>query len=119
MGAMLQLDDQALARIVIGASRIPVHARRRWLEQLAHKLDPPKRARTPNAARVARHRAREAKGERCYRLVIDDRTMMDVLDALVGYGCLSERDTMEHPAIEQALAEVISAFAAGWRSNHS
>jgi len=32
---MLTLDDGALARVVIGATRIPVHARRQWFERLA------------------------------------------------------------------------------------
>jgi hypothetical protein len=53
---MLALSDGALARIVIGASRIPVHARRRWLEQLAQRLDPPPKP----ATRQVRWRARHA-----------------------------------------------------------
>ena len=36
---MLALDDAALARICIGASRIPRGQRRRWLRKIADELD--------------------------------------------------------------------------------
>jgi hypothetical protein len=45
----LAFDDATLARLAIAASRIPVHARSRWLQQLAHKLDPPPRPATRQA----------------------------------------------------------------------
>jgi hypothetical protein len=39
---MLALSDGALARFVIGATRVPVRERRRWLEQIAAQIDLPK-----------------------------------------------------------------------------
>ena len=38
----LAFGNSALARIAIAATRIPVHARGRWLQQLAAQLDLPK-----------------------------------------------------------------------------
>jgi hypothetical protein len=40
---MLALTDEALARLAIGATRVAPHARSRWLQDVAHKLDPPSR----------------------------------------------------------------------------
>jgi hypothetical protein len=55
---MLALDDQALARLAIAASRLPVNARSRWLQDLARKLDPPAKPKT----RQGRWRQRQATG---------------------------------------------------------
>jgi hypothetical protein len=37
---MIALDDQALARIAIAAGRVPRQERRRWLRELAERMDP-------------------------------------------------------------------------------
>jgi hypothetical protein len=61
---MLALDDAALARLMIGATRLPANARSRWLQDLARKLDPPPRPLT----RQARWRTRHRNGRAIYRL---------------------------------------------------
>jgi hypothetical protein len=51
---MLALDDAALARIFIGASRVPPAERGRWLRKLADVLDP---APAPKPHTLAKRRA--------------------------------------------------------------
>ena len=104
---MLALDDAALARICIGASRIPRGQRRRWLRKIADELDGD-RAKQRHAARQAHHRQRQRAGARVYRLELADRVMEDVLTALVSYGRLSEADTLKRAAVERALVEIIA-----------
>jgi hypothetical protein len=53
-------DDAALARVVIGASRVAPHARDRWLRDVARKLDLPPRPLT----RQGRWRHASATGAR-------------------------------------------------------
>jgi len=104
---MLALDDGALARICIGASRIPRGQRRRWLRKIADELDGD-RAKQRHAARQAHHRQRQRRGARVYRLELADRVMEDVISALVRYGRLSEADTLKRAAVERALVEIIA-----------
>jgi hypothetical protein len=52
---MLTLDDAALARIAIGATRIRASERGSWLQDIARRLDPPPRPLT----RQGRYRARQ------------------------------------------------------------
>jgi hypothetical protein len=61
---MLALDDAALARLAIGATRIRASERGRWLQNVARKLDPPKRPLT----RQGRWRQRQRNGGAIYRL---------------------------------------------------
>jgi hypothetical protein len=63
---MLALDDAALARIVIGATRVAPNARGRWLQRLAAKLDPPAKPKTWQGTMAARQR----DGGAIYRLTI-------------------------------------------------
>jgi hypothetical protein len=59
---MLALDDAALARIVIGATRVRASERGRWLQDVARKLDPPPKPVT----RQGRWRQRQRKGRAIY-----------------------------------------------------
>ena len=59
---MLQLDDQALARIAIAATAVAPDARAAWLAQLACKLAPP-RPRRRASTRQARWRERQRNGQ--------------------------------------------------------
>ena len=56
---MLALDDAALARICIAATAVERHGRRRWLKDLAERIDPPPRRVAIARARKARQRARQ------------------------------------------------------------
>ena len=78
---MLALSDSALARICIAATRVDARRRRRWLQEVAAKFDPPSiitkadsnnRKRTPAARRQARVRQRRKNGLRVYRLELHD-----------------------------------------------
>jgi hypothetical protein len=61
---MIALDDQALARLVISATRIPPRHRAKWLRAFAREVDPI----TLNARRCGRIREREGAAVAFYRL---------------------------------------------------
>jgi hypothetical protein len=50
---MLAFDDAALARLMIGATRVPVHRRRSWLKRIARHVD---------GTRQAKYRQRQEEG---------------------------------------------------------
>jgi hypothetical protein len=105
---MLALSDEALARLVIGASRVPVHARDRWLQRLAQKLDPPPRPFT----RQARWRQRQRNGSAVYKLELRREP---IITALIASGRLSEREAEQHQVIEVAITHVVKDWAERWR----
>jgi hypothetical protein len=115
---MLALDDAALARLVIAASAVPHGKRRRWLRELAQDLDgDPERRR--RAKSMHRYRQRQAKGERCYRVVVSDRGMEDVISGFVRVGRLSEAESLQLEALERALGTLIEDIGKLWRAAHS
>ena len=81
---MLALDDAALARLMIGATRVAPNARDRWLQDLARKFDPPPRPLT----RQGRWRQRQRNGCAIYRLT----------------GRLTEVEALDPVRAERALA---------------
>jgi hypothetical protein len=72
---MLALDDVALARLVIGATRVRASERSRWLQDLVRKLDPPSRPLT----RQARWRARQRDGCAIYRIALNVERVINAL----------------------------------------
>jgi hypothetical protein len=111
---MLALDDAALARLAIAASAVPRGQRRRWLRELGDVLDGDHK-RQRHARRMRRHRARQAAGQRCYRIVIEDRVMENVIDGLVAYGRLSDAETARREAVGMALVGLVEDFGRRWR----
>ena len=81
---MLALSDEALARLAIGATRIPTSSRGRWLHELARRLDPPAKPKT----RQGRWRQRQRNGGAIYRLT----------------GRLTEVEALDPVRAERALA---------------
>src|SRR5262245_37560956 len=57
---MLAWDDAGLARLIRAAQAVPYRERAHWLQQLAHKLEPPRR----NTREVRAHRERARNGIR-------------------------------------------------------
>lgn len=124
---MLALDDSALARIVIGATAVAPDERRRWLEQIARKLDPPKSCNLQDspppkfrnlrnspprpATRQARWRERQRKGRAIFRIEADHDS---VLLALIETGRISEADALDRRKVEAALATVLADFGRRW-----
>jgi hypothetical protein len=64
---MIALSDEALARLVIGASRVRPNARARWPQDLARRLDPDPRPLT----RQGRWRQRQRNGSAIFRLELN------------------------------------------------
>jgi hypothetical protein len=82
---MLALSDSQLALLCIGATRLPVHARRRWLRDVAAKLDPPTHPPPPESARRAtsrqqRWRIRQRNGHRIFKVEAIEH---DIINALI------------------------------------
>ena len=71
---MIALDDGALARVFLAATRVPRARRRQWLRGLAERLDPP-RAVIRSRERSRRKRERRRNGTRCYTLELPDNAV--------------------------------------------
>jgi hypothetical protein len=97
---MLALSDEALARLAIGASRIVPHARGRWLQRLAQKLDPLPRPLT----RQGRWRQRQRNGTVIYRIEL---RLDPVIEALIASERLSEGNALQHRQVEIAIGRVV------------
>jgi len=113
---MLALDDAALARLCIGASRVHRGRRRQWLREIAAKLDPPKEgtgqlSRTPAARRQARARAREKNGVSFYRLEISHHAIEGMIRQWVSTGQITDEQALrlDRVGIERELARGIEA----------
>jgi hypothetical protein len=75
------------------------------------------REREAAARRQRRKRKRDRQGLRVWNLVISDRAMEDVLDALVQYGRLTERDCERQDRVERVLAEALVEIGKRWRAD--
>src|SRR5262245_60995031 len=118
MRGMLAFDDAALARIVIGATRVDPRHRGKWLRELAEKLDP---ASAPPPAKLAarrersrRSRKRQRNGMRSYRLDLPDAVVGGVINALVATQKLSEADAADQRKVEAVLSSMFTDWAAHW-----
>jgi hypothetical protein len=96
---MLALTDSQLALLAIAASRIPAHARGRWLQDIAQKLDPRARPLT----RQGRYRQRQRNGGAIYDGGWHRSATGDHDDRTSTHGY--------EPTREAAMA----AFASSWR----
>jgi hypothetical protein len=101
---MLALDDAALARLAIGATRVRASERGRWLQRVARKLDPPPKPLT----RQGRWRQRQRAGCAIFKLELH---VAPVIEALIRSGMLSETEALQHHLVETAIA---CAFERDW-----
>jgi hypothetical protein len=99
---MLALDDGALARIAIGATRIAPSQRGRWLKKLALEFEGHRPSAT--AQRLRRFQARRKNGQKCYRVVEDQ---VDLEEMLLASGTLAPADRDDTRAVERALSKLI------------
>jgi hypothetical protein len=99
---MLQLDDAAIACIFRASQHIAPAARSRMLRRFASTADP-----SPTALRSRRARARQRKGERVFRIVLDEVAIEHMLAA----DNLLPADPT-HEQTEQALTEFLRRLAA-------
>jgi hypothetical protein len=108
---VLALDDGALARLFIGATRIAPHQRNRWLQRVAKELEghPP----SPTARRLRKFQARRHNGQACYRIVSDQ---VDLEELLLASGTLAPADRDDHSKVEAALARFLSLCIADHRN---
>jgi hypothetical protein len=107
---MLALDDAALARIAIGATRIPPAQRRRWLARVAAKLDPTP-PRSAGARRQRRARERERNGRAIFRIECDHDL---VVSALIESKSITEVAALDRAAVERELGLFLEAWARRW-----
>jgi hypothetical protein len=99
---MLAFDDGALARILIGATRIAPSQRSRWLKKLAREFE----GRTsPNAHRLRKFQSRRHNGEKCFRLTLNE---VDTEELLLASGTPAADDRDDTRAVERALERFIS-----------
>jgi len=107
---VIALDDAALARLVIGAGRVPRERRSRWLRSVALRFEG--RPRSPGATRSARYRERLQTDEVVIPVAVNAN---DLAAALVGSGVLSVADAHDRQKLAQALGMQVRDWAAGWR----
>jgi hypothetical protein len=110
---MLALDDGALARLAIAASRVHRSQRRRWLASIAGKVDPP-RAVIRSRERSRRSRARRQNGMHCYTVEIPDHIAEGVINALVATGKLTEAEACDHARVQAELGRMLCDWAQRW-----
>jgi hypothetical protein len=108
---MLALTDAALARICIGASRVSRGRRRRWLADVADKLDPP-RAVVRSRERSRRARARKKNGKAVLRIEVDHDPL---LLALIESGRMSEAETADLRRVEAVVGKMLGEWAEHWQ----
>src|SRR5262245_294446 len=103
---MLQLDDAVLARLIRAAGAVDVRHRRRWLREIADRLDPP----TADVARrrrrvedVKRFRERRRRGASVYSIEID-RCVLDLAEHFVG---LAPGQAGDRQAVADALGKLL------------
>jgi hypothetical protein len=112
---VLALNDQALARLCIGASRVPVAERARWLQQIAAEVDPgpppkpvPARTRLRAAGRRRWHRwaALRRAGRATVRVEYDGAILARLIVA--GWLPRSDADCYSPEAIGRAVSDLIA-----------
>jgi hypothetical protein len=73
-------------------------------------LAPPQR-RAATRARQARHRARRRNGTRVFKL---EANYDLILGGLIDAGRISERDALDHAAVERVLSEMLTEWGQHW-----
>jgi hypothetical protein len=112
---MLALTDAALARLCIGATRIDPRRRRRWLLDVARKLEGEANvSRSPAARRQARVRARRRNGLHVYKLELRDAAVEGLISMMIASGELAESQSLDHRVVEAKLAALLEAQGVQW-----
>jgi hypothetical protein len=109
---MLQLNDGGLACLVRAARTVPWRERRRWLKNLADRIDPAPRSAA--SERKARLRARVAAG-RCVLAV--EVSEHDLAAALITASRLSEADALDRGKLTEAAAALLREWSERWTSH--
>jgi hypothetical protein len=99
---VLALDDAALARLVIAATRIRPNHRARWLRRIARAVDP-----SPNALRLRRARQRQNNGTATYRLALNQ---VPIEELLVRERLLAPGQEYTRAQVEAALTTFLHAL---------
>src|SRR5262245_13996695 len=113
MRRMLALTDAQLADLAIAATAVDHRRRKRWLRDLADRIDPP-RARSPAARRQARVRARRRNGVHVYRLELSDVAVEGLILRSILHGQLTESQALEHRHIEHVLGQLLEEEGFRW-----
>ena len=108
---MLALDDGALARLAIAASRVRRGQRRRWLAGIATKLDPPRTV-IRSRERSRRARVRKKNGKAVLRVEVDHDPL--VL-ALIESKRMSEAETADLRRVEAVVGKMLGEWAKHWQ----
>jgi hypothetical protein len=111
--AMLALTDAAFARLCIGATRVSHGRRKRWLHDIAARLDPP-RTIMRSRERSRRARVRRKNGTRCYTVEIPDHVAEGVITALVATEKLTEAEACDHARVQTELSRMVCEWAQRW-----
>jgi hypothetical protein len=122
---MLALTDSALARLCIAATRMRAGERKRWLRDLAAKLDPPseipeqkisrKQAERASAARrQAQVRQRERNGVSIHQLLLRDICVEGLLNMMLATGRLTEREALDDQRVDAELARLLEEQGERW-----
>src|SRR5262249_53716241 len=108
---MLALTDAALARICISASRVSRARRKRWLREIAARLDPP-RSIMRSRERSRRARVRKRNGKAVLRVEVDHDPL---LLALIESGRMSEAETADLRRVEAVVGKMLREWAEHWQ----
>jgi hypothetical protein len=103
---MIALTDQALAQLVIGATRLPPRSRARWLRAFAREADqdPAFDRGVSRVAAMRRYRARQKRGRSCYLVELDNVR----IEALLEHeGLLPPRTDHTRKDVERALQRLL------------
>ena len=129
---MLALDDGALARLCIGATRVRRHRRSRWLKDIAAELETPtisraksvadvtngspaaEQPRSPAAVRQAKLRANRKAARHCYKLWISDSAVHALIVRCILSGQLTEEQALRPNRVAQALAALLEEMGQRW-----
>jgi len=136
---MLALTDAQFARLFIAATAVAWEDRCRWLQNIARRIDPPPQRvlrdlpkakggdqvfacsdseqaggidrRLAVRARKAKHRARQRKGERVFKLTANYEL---IVGGLIGSGRISERAALDHGNVERVLSRMLMEWGKHW-----
>ena len=116
---MLALDDGALARLAIAASRVDPRERGRWLRAIAGKFealcegDIPagEDDRTPEARRKALERERQDNDLHLCKLWLSGGTLQRLTEQFILDGWLTPGQADDHGRVEKAIAFLLEQHA--------
>jgi len=112
---MLALDDAALARLAIAATRIAPEQRQRWLRELADRVDPPRpRARSAAARRQAQLRANRKAGRHCFKLWISDRAIGGLILKCIQEQRLTPEQAIYPQHVKRAIVALLEEEGFAW-----